>query len=164
MKKINAILTISRRALKRNPMIPPMSRSIAIIPVGMIPLSVSISIPITSTRVTACLLILSIICSFMNNPIGMCFPDFIGLRPLGLPFCARPGRKKYRSAARMIFSCPAKPLRAALRQKAGNPRSLPLKSGKTDSFLYGHKKCRPFGLHSYGYIDMDVILLLWNRC
>lgn len=22
----------------------------------------------------------------MNNPIGMCFPDFIGLRPLGLPF------------------------------------------------------------------------------
>ena len=66
----------------------------------------------------------------MNNPIGMCFPDFIGLRPLGLPFCARPGRKKYRSAARMIFSCPAKPLRAALRQKAGNPRPLPLKSGK----------------------------------
>lgn len=75
----------------------------------------------------------------MNNPIGMCFPDFIGLRPLGLPFCARPGRKKYRSAARMIFSCPAKPMRAALRQKAGNPRPLPLKSGKTDSFLYGHK-------------------------
>ena len=76
----------------------------------------------------------------MNNPIGMCFPDFIGLRPLGLPFCARPGRKKYRSVARMIFSCPAKPLRAALRQKAGNPRPLPLKSGKTDSFLYGYKK------------------------
>ena len=76
----------------------------------------------------------------MNNPIGMCFPDFIGLRPLGVPFCARPGRKKYRSVARMIFSCPAKPLRAALRQKAGNPRPLPLKSGKTDSFLYGYKK------------------------
>ena len=76
----------------------------------------------------------------MNNPIGMCFPDFIGLRPLGLPFCARPGRKKYRSVARMIFFCPAKPLRAALRQKAGNPRPLPLKSGKTDSFLYGYKK------------------------
>lgn len=76
----------------------------------------------------------------MNNPIGMCFPDFIGLRPLGLPFCARPGRKKYRSVARMIFSCPAKPMRAALRQKAGNPRPLPLKSGKTDSFLYGYKK------------------------
>lgn len=54
----------------------------------------------------------------MNNPIGMCFPDFIGLQSLGLPFCARPGRKKYRSVARMIFSCPAKPLRAALRQKA----------------------------------------------
>lgn len=71
----------------------------------------------------------------MNNPIGMCFPDFIGFRPLGLPFCARPGRKKYRSAARMIFSCPAKPVRAALRQKAGNPRPLPLKSGKTDSFV-----------------------------
>ncbi len=68
------------------------------------------------------------------------FPDFIGLRPLGLPFCARPGRKKYRSVARMIFFCPAKPLRAALRQKAGNPRPLPLKSGKTDSFLYGYKK------------------------
>ena len=80
----------------------------------------------------------------MNNPIGMCFPDFIGFRPLGLPFCARPGRKKYRSAARMIFSCPAKPLRAALRQKAGNPRPLPLKSGKTDSFLYGYKKMQTF--------------------
>ena len=74
----------------------------------------------------------------------MCFPDFIGLRPLGLPFCARPGRKKYRSVARMIFSCPAKPLRAALRQKAGNPRPLPLKSGKTDSFLYGYKKMQTF--------------------
>ncbi len=45
----------------------------------------------------------------MNNPIGMCFPDFIGLRPLGLPFCARPGRKKYRSVARMIFSCQPSP-------------------------------------------------------
>ena len=75
----------------------------------------------------------------MNNPIGMCFPDFIGLRPLGLPFCARPGRKKYRSVARMIFFCPAKPLRAALRQKAGNPRPLPLKSGKTASFFTGKK-------------------------
>ena len=75
----------------------------------------------------------------MNNPIGMCFPDFIGLRPLGLPFCARPGRKKYRSAARMIFSCPAKPARAALPQKAGNPRPLPLKSGKTASFFTGKK-------------------------
>lgn len=75
----------------------------------------------------------------MNNPIGMCFPDFIGLRPLGLPFCARPGRKKYRSVARMIFSCPAKPARAALPQKAGNPRPLPLKSGKTASFFTGKK-------------------------
>ena len=132
MKKINAILTISRRVLKRNPMIPLVSRSIAIIPVGMIPLSVSISI--------------------------------IGLRPLGLPFCARPGRKKYRSAARMIFSCPAKPVRAALRQKAGNPRPLPLKSGKTDSFLYGQKKCRPSGLHSFRCFLIDVILLFENRC
>ena len=75
----------------------------------------------------------------MNNPIGMCFPDFIGLRPLRLPFCARPGGKKYRSAARMIFSCPAKPARAALPQKAGNPRPLPLKSGKTDSFFTDKK-------------------------
>ena len=75
----------------------------------------------------------------MNNPIGMCFPDFIGLRPLGLPFCARPGGKKSRSAARMIFSCPAKPARAALPQKAGNPRPLPLKSGKTASFFTGKK-------------------------
>ena len=75
----------------------------------------------------------------MNNPIGMCFPDFIGLRPLGLPFSARPGGKKYRSAARMIFSCPAKPARAALPQKAGNPRPLPLKSGKTASFFTGKK-------------------------
>ena len=65
MKKINAILTISRRALKRNPMIPSVSRSSAIIPIGMIPLSISIRIPMANTRVTSCLLILSIICSFI---------------------------------------------------------------------------------------------------
>ena len=92
------------------------------------------------------------------------FSRFYRPPALGLPFCARPGRKKYRSAARMIFSCPAKPIRAALRQKAGNPRPLPLKSGKTDSFQYEHKKCRPSDLHSYSYIDIDVILFLWNRC
>ena len=114
----------------------------------------------------------------------MCFPDFIGLRPLGLPFCARPGRKKYRSVARMIFFCPAKPLRAALRQKAGNPRPLPLKSGKTDSFLYGYKKmqtfrpaffctdtkkCRPSGLHFSVRIQKNadlpacilMVILIW---
>ena len=62
------------------------------------------------------------------------------------------------------FFLPAKPFRAALRQKAGNPRPLPLKSGKTDSFQYEHKKCRPSDLHSYSYIDIDVILFLWNRC
>ena len=75
----------------------------------------------------------------MNNPIGICFPDCIGLRPLGLPLCARPGGQKYRRAARMNFSCPAKPARAALPQKAGNPRPLPLKSGKTASFFTGKK-------------------------
>ena len=72
------------------------------------------------------------------------FSRFYRPPALGLPFCARPGRKKYRSVARMIFFCPAKPLRAALRQKAGNPRPLPLKSGKTDSFLYGYKKMQTF--------------------
>lgn len=74
----------------------------------------------------------------MNNPIGMCFPDFIGLRPLGLPF-AQGLAGKIPERSEDDFSCPAKPFRAALRQKAGNPRPLPLKSGKTESFLYGYK-------------------------
>ena len=151
------ILKIMTSILNRKPKNPPASNSSVIIPVGTIPLLVSRHIPVIRNIAVACLPIFLIICSFI-------ILNFIGLRPLGLPFCARPGRKKYRSVARMIFSCPAKPFRAALRQKAGNPRPLPLKSGKTDSFLYGHKKCRPSGLHSCGYIDMDVILLLWNRC
>ena len=61
-----------------------------------------------------------------------------------IAFLRKAWQEKYRSAARMIFSCPAKPIRAALRQKAGNPRPLPLKSGKTDSFLYGYKKMQTF--------------------
>lgn len=92
----------------------------------------------------------------------MCFPDFIGLRPLGLPF-AQGLAGKIPERSEDDFSCPAKPLRAALRQKAGNPRPLPLKSGK-QILSVRTQKCRPSGLHSYGYIDMDVILLLWNRC
>ena len=69
----------------------------------------------------------------------MCFPDFIGLRPLGLPFAARRplrawlDRKKSSSLRSGIFS------RQALPQKAGNPRPLPLKSGKTASFFTGKK-------------------------
>lgn len=59
----------------------------------------------------------------------MCFPDFIGLRPLGLPF-AQGLAGKIPERSEDDFFCPAKPLRAALRQKAGNPRPLPLKSGK----------------------------------
>ena len=121
------ILRIMTSILNRKPMNPPVSNSNIIIPVGTIPLFVSRHIPVIRNIAVACL------------PIFL-----IGLRPLGLPFCARPGRKKYRSVARMIFSCPAKPVRAALRQKAGNPRPLPLKSGKTDSFLYGHKKMQTF--------------------
>lgn len=40
----------------------------------------------------------------MNNPIGMLFPDFTGVRSLDwLFFVARLGGKKYRSEARMIF-------------------------------------------------------------
>lgn len=43
----------------------------------------------------------------MNNPIGMLFPDFTGVRSLDwLFFVARLGGKKYRSEARMIFFLP----------------------------------------------------------
>lgn len=73
----------------------------------------------------------------------MCFPDFIGLRPLGLPF-AQGLAGKIPERSEDDFSCPAKPFRAALRQKAGNPRPLPFKSGKTDSFLYGYKKMQTY--------------------
>ena len=60
-----------------------------------------------------------------------------------IAFLRKAGRKNT-GAQQMIFSCPAKPFRAALRQKAGNPRPLPFKSGKTDSFLYGYKKMQTY--------------------
>ena len=54
------------------------------------------------------------------------FSRFYRPPALGLPFCARLGKRKYRSEAA------DQPLKgAALRQKRGNPRPLPLKSGKT---------------------------------
>ena len=60
------------------------------------------------------------------------FSRFYRPPALGLPFCARLGKRKYRSEARMIFFLADQPLKgAALRQKRGNPRPLPLKSGKT---------------------------------
>ncbi|CUP91557.1 Uncharacterised protein [Bacteroides uniformis] len=75
------------------------------------------------------------------------FSRFYRLSKLGLPFCARLGERKYRSEARMIFFQPTQPLlRGRLAQKRGNPRPLPLKSGKT--YLVENEKCRPFGLHS----------------
>lgn len=37
------------------------------------------------------------------------FSRFYRLPTLGLPFCARLGERKYRSAARMIFFCPTSP-------------------------------------------------------
>lgn len=52
----------------------------------------------------------------MNNPIGMCFPDFIGLQSLGLPF-AQGLAGKIPERSEDDFSCPAKPFRAALRQR-----------------------------------------------
>ena len=76
----------------------------------------------------------------MNNPIGMCFPDFIGLRPLGLPFCARPGRKKIPERSEDDFFLSSQALQGSLAAKGRNPRPLPFKSGKTDSFLYGYQK------------------------
>ena len=56
-----------------------------------------------------------------------------------IAFLRKAWREKIPEPARMIFSCPAKPARAALPQKAGNPRPLPLKSGKTASFFTGKK-------------------------
>lgn len=46
----------------------------------------------------------------------MCFPDFIGLRPLGLPF-AQGLAGKIPERSEDDFSCPAKPVRAALQQR-----------------------------------------------
>ena len=59
------------------------------------------------------------------------FSRFYRPPALGLPFCARLGKRKYRSGARMIFFPQQAPSGAALRQKRGNPRPLPPKSGKT---------------------------------
>lgn len=52
----------------------------------------------------------------MNNPIGMCFPDFIG-PCLWIAVLRKARTKNNRSRARMIFSVrPAR--RAALQQKS----------------------------------------------
>ena len=45
----------------------------------------------------------------MNNPIGICFPDFIGLRPLDCLFAqGLAGKNTGAQSARMIFSPPTR--------------------------------------------------------
>ncbi len=70
------------------------------------------------------------------------FSRFYRPLPFGLPFCARPGRKKYRSRARMIFPS-GQPAGPPCSKRSGNPIPLPPKSGKT-ALLSDTKKCRPF--------------------
>lgn len=53
------------------------------------------------------------------------FSRFYRPPALGLPFCARLGKRKYRSEARMIFFQPTQPLKgAALRNQPGKRLSL----------------------------------------
>jgi hypothetical protein len=42
------------------------------------------------------------------------------------------------------FFLSSQALQGSLAAKAGNPRPLPFKSGKTDSFLYGYKKMQTY--------------------
>ena len=57
------------------------------------------------------------------------FSRFYRPPALGLPFCARLGKRKYRSEDDFLLANQP-PRGAALWQKRGNPRPLPLKSGK----------------------------------
>ena len=67
----------------------------------------------------------------MNNPIGICFPDFIASGPW-IAFLRKAWQKKIPQRSEDDFLLANQPLKgAALRQKRGNPRPLPLKSGKT---------------------------------
>lgn len=53
------------------------------------------------------------------------FSRFYRPPALGLPFCARLGKRKYRSEARMIFFQPTQPLKgAALHNQPGKRLSL----------------------------------------
>ena len=53
------------------------------------------------------------------------FSRFYRPPALGLPFCARLGKRKYRSEARMIFFQPTQPLKgAALHNQPGKQLSL----------------------------------------
>ena len=52
----------------------------------------------------------------MNNPIGICFPDFIGSRPLDCLFAQGLG-KENTGAERDDFLSPTKPLKGAALQQ-----------------------------------------------
>ena len=63
---------------------------------------------------------------------GNLFSRFYRLRFLGFPFWIKAWQKKIPERSEDDFLLADQPLKgAALRQKRGNPRPLPLKSGKT---------------------------------
>ena len=63
---------------------------------------------------------------------GNLFSRFYRLRFLGFPFWIKARQKKIPERSEDDFLLADQPLKgAALRQKRGNPRPLPLKSGKT---------------------------------
>ena len=110
----------------------------------------------------------------MNNPIGMLFPDFTGVRSLDwLSFVARLGGKKYRSEARMIFFRPTALRADRLAQKTQSKTFAWQK--RKNIVLYrcvsfspvraGYKKgCKPFGLHpSCTYILLSEVISLACR-
>ena len=70
------------------------------------------------------------------------FSRFYRPLPFGLPFCARPGRKKYRSRARMIFPSGQPQGRLAAKDPAIQYLCR-LKAEKQRCFQT-QKKCRPF--------------------
>mgnify|MGYP006964423791 CR=1 FL=1 len=60
----------------------------------------------------------------MNNPIGMCFPDFIGLRPLGLPFLRKAWQEKIPERSEDDFFLSSQALEGSLAAKGRQSKTF----------------------------------------
>lgn len=60
----------------------------------------------------------------MNNPIGMCFPDFIGLRPLGLAFLRKAWQEKIPERSEDDFFLSSQALQGSLAAKGRQSKTF----------------------------------------
>ena len=60
----------------------------------------------------------------MNNPIGMCFPDFIGLRPLGLPLLRKAWQEKIPERSEDDFFLSSQALQGSLATKGRQSKTF----------------------------------------